>query len=161
MFNFSSSWRRLSVTLLAIGPLALTLSGCGGSGEDSTENVLTKARYIGQADAICKEVDKKQQSALTAYVKKHPQGQDTPAAQAAAVVAVGIPPDKVGVEEIRSLNPPAADEQEISSLLDDLEEALKMVEEDPTSVMAGKTQPFEEINQRTAKYGFKACSQMP
>jgi hypothetical protein len=161
MINSSSLLRRPPASLLAVGLLVLTLSGCGGSGGDSTERALTKAQYIKQADAICNKAKDKQLRGLTAYVKKHPESREIQSAQEAAVVAVGLPPDRVGIEEIRSLNPPTAHEQEISSLLDEMEAALKKSEEDPTTVVTGVRSPFEEVNQRAAKYGFEACNLLP
>jgi hypothetical protein len=157
---------RNSVHLLRACPFVmvlavLMLAGCGGSGGDSTERPLTKAQYIKQADAICKKVDEKQQSALAVYVKKHPNSRPTQSAQAAAIVAVGLPPDKVGIDEIKSLNPPAADKHAIESMLDEIDAAMKESEEHPTRVVTGVKNPFEKVNQRAAKYGFEACNQLP
>jgi hypothetical protein len=161
MFRERNSGHLLRACLFLIAPAVLVLAGCGGSGGDSTEPPLTKAQYIKQADAICNKVYEKQLSALAVYGKKHPKPRPTRSPQAAAIVAAALPPTKVGIEEIKSLNRPAADKQAIDSMLDEIDAAIKETEEHPTMLVAGVKNPFEKVNQRAAKYGFEACSQLP
>jgi hypothetical protein len=160
MFKHPGAVRPLTAGPLAIGLLALTMSGCSGSGGSSVEPALTKAQYIKQADAICSKVDQKQLSTLSAYAKKHPKRKGSQSAQE-AFVAIGLSLVKVGIEEIRSLSSPTDDSQAVDSMLDEMDAALKKSEEEPTTVVTGVKNPFEEVNQRTAKYGFEACSQLP
>lgn len=159
MFNNFSSLRLLGCPLV-IGLLVLVLPGCGGGGGDSTEQALTKAQYIKQADTICAKVEEKQQRALASYVKKHPEAKESQSGQEAAIVAA-LPPDKVGIEEIRSLTPPVADEQQLSSLLDEMEAALENLESESASVLTAIQSSFEEVNKRAEKYGFKVCDRLP
>jgi hypothetical protein len=158
MFRERNSGYLLRACPFLIAPAVLMLAGCGGSDGDSTERPLTKAQYIKQADAICKKVDEKQHRVLAVYVKRHPKPRPT---QSAAIVAVALSPDKVGIEEIKSLNPPADDRHAIDSMLDEIDAAIKESEKHPTTVLAVVHSPFKKVDQRAAKYGFEACSQLP
>ncbi len=159
MFSNTSLLRFLGFSL-ATGLLALMLSGCGGGGGDGTVRALTKAQYIKQADGICSRADEAQQILLAGYVKKHPEAQKSPSGQEAAIIAA-LPPDRAGMEEIRSLTPPAADEQEADSLLDEMEAALGQLEEEPALALNPGEAPFQSANRRAEEYGYKVCNRLP
>ena len=63
-------------------------------------------------------------------------------------------------EEIDALGAPSGDEEEVEAIVEALEAGAEEAEEDPGTIVEGKTSgPFAEANKLAGEYGFKVCGQ--
>lgn len=141
--------------LIALGVVCLALLAAGCGGNDSTS--LTKAEFIKQGDAICKETDKSQNQKIRAYLAENPKTPSTKA-NTEKVISVAFPQIKAEVEELAALDPPSGDEEEIEAIVAGVEEGLEEAEKNPVSTnKTGAGNPFDEVGKLARKYGFKEC----
>ncbi len=147
--------------LLVVLLLALALGGCGGSDDNVGDEPLTKAQFIERADAICAGTDKTQKSALRIFFQKHPKATASKAVEEEVVVVVGLPPVRTEVKELAALSPPKGDEQKIQTFIQEIEEAVKKGEADPSTMIQGKRGsggPFAVAGKLAREYGMKTCA---
>jgi hypothetical protein len=137
--------------LVAVGAF-----GCGGGG---TADAPTKVAFIKQADAICARADSKQESEFRSYVEKHPANKLTRAQQSSVIVTIALPPIKAEAEEISELTPPDGDDDQVQKIVEGMEQGVKAAEKRPMSMSPGPNNPFNDVDQLSTRYGFKACSE--
>jgi len=162
-------------TLIAsIAFLALAAGGCGGgksggnagpptaaAGKSTTAaeaKASTRAKFIAAADAVCARADARQEAGFRRYKKENPGSPSSKSWEEKALVAVGLPPIKVEVEELGDLPAPSGDEDTIEAMIESLEEALKTAEADPGALVTEGSGPFGKASRLAREYGFKACS---
>jgi hypothetical protein len=132
------------VVLIGVG------AGCGG-GDDDT---LTKAQFIQQADAICKKGNKRIDAAAKQIFTTK---QEPSKAQLTTFATDTLIPDVQGqVDDVRALNEPSEDEDEVNAFLDSAQSELDKGKEDPLYMTSDKS--FSETNKLGKQYGFKVCS---
>ncbi len=147
-----------------IGVLVIvTVAGCGGSDDStSTAAALTKAQFVKQGDAICKKGDAEIEEGFEDFAKENdiPKNKEPNKAQGAEIVETVIVPNiKNQGEEIRALKVPEGDEDQITAMLDSLDEAIEEAEADPETLFDEKSDPFGAANKQAKEYGFKVCGQ--
>lgn len=151
------------IIALLFGALVLGLvAGCGGSDDEGGEETLTKAEFIKQGDAICRQGNEEIEEGFDSFAKENgiAKNQEPNKEQSREiVVTVIIPGVKQQGEEIRALGAPAGDEDQVAAILDSLDEGIEEAEADPESLFEEKTDPFGEANQRAKAYGLKVCGQ--
>jgi broad specificity phosphatase PhoE len=138
--------RRPSLALLAvvaIGPVA----GCGDAGP-------TKAQYTARANALCARISKQIGPKLEAYdaayaIDTSDEGQEK---QLAAVL---LPVLERVLEQLRALDRPAADDDELDDLFDAYEEALERTKEDPGLYF--RSAPLDAPEEALDRYGLTRC----
>jgi hypothetical protein len=135
----------------AVLAVVLVAAGCGG-GDDDT---LTKAQFIKQADAICKKGNKR----IDAAAQDIFTGQQQPSKAQLTTFATDtlIPDVQRQVDEVRALNEPSEDEDQVNAFLDSAQSELDKGKENPLYMTSSKS--FSETNQLGQQYGFKVCSQ--
>lgn len=143
-------------TFAALSAIVLVATGCGSS---SGESAPTKAQFILQADAICRESDKVQVAALGRANAQKPLEQRSKAEQDTVIVTVGLAPVRKEAKELSELTPPDGDEGEINAIVEGIEKAVQEAEKDPAAVTGAAPNPFESVDKLSAKYGFKVCSE--
>lgn len=151
----------LITALAGVTAIAMIVAGCGSNSDDSTSS-LTKAEFISQADAICKQGDAKIESGFEAFAKENgiKENEELSNAQGIEVSeTVLIPNIKNQSEELRTLETPSGGEDEISAMLDSLDEGIEEAEADPEALFSSKTDPFGPANKRAKEYGLKVCGQ--
>jgi hypothetical protein len=143
----SSLYGGLLVCALTLG---LVLAGCGG-GDDN----LTKAEFIKQADAICKQGNQRiNAAAKDVFTTKQEPSQ----AQLKQFATETLIPDVQGqVDEVRALNEPSDDEAQVNEFLDSAQSELDKGKKDPLYMTTDKS--FSKANQLGKQYGFKVCAQ--
>lgn len=154
---------RLVLAALAVTGLLVTLSGCGGT--DSTAATarigeaggITKAELIRRGDAICRETDETQRSALTTYEKKHGRA-TSPQGIANALVRVALPPIGREIAKLAALGAPRGDELQVEIILTELEKALKSAMRHPNTLLGTGEGEFDKPDELAAIYGFKDCA---
>jgi hypothetical protein len=152
--------KRFFVPFVAVLASALLVAGCGSSDDDSTKTALTKQQFIAQADAICKQGNKEIEEGFESFAEQNdiPKNQEPSKAQGKEIVeTVIVPSIDSQVEGIRALGFPSGDEDELSAMLDSLDEAVEEAEEDPEALFAAKSDPFGKPNELAQNYGLKTC----
>jgi hypothetical protein len=142
--------------------LAIAFSACGG---DDGGGGPSKAEFIEEADAICAEgSERAEQIAREGF--SDPQN-PTPE-EVLAIVEQLIPLQRETTADVRALDKPEGEEDEINTLLDQADAATDRAEQEIDTpqeavavVQASDTpqDPFHEVNQAFAAYGFEACSE--
>ncbi len=148
---------------LAISALFLTVAflatACGSSGEASDSEPLTQAELIERADQICERADKAQNAAIEVFLTKYQEAGRSKPPDGESVVKIGLPPIRIEVQELDALVAPVGEEGRIQAILDEVEKAIKMAEDDPSTLLGGDSLgPFAEASRLAREYGFKACA---
>jgi hypothetical protein len=151
----------LIATLAGVMAIAMIVAGCGSSSDDSTSS-LTKAEFISQADAICKKGNAEIESGFESFAKENgiKENEEPSKAQGTEVSeTILIPNVKNQSEELRALGTPSGSEDEVSAMLDSLDEGVEEAEAEPEALFTGKTDPFRPANKMAQEYGLKVCGE--
>lgn len=140
--------------------LAALVAGCGGSDDTTDETVtLTKAEFIKQGDAICKEANEENETEAEEFaeendfkLEKASKGQ-----LEEAVAEVLVPSLNKQVEELDALGAPEGDEEQVEEIIVSLEDVAAEVEDDSSLVFEEKT--LEKPSQLANAYGFEVCGE--
>jgi hypothetical protein len=145
-----------SVLAISITILVTTgLVACGGDGGPS------KSAYIEKADALCAATDKKLDAALRFKETKPPPQ------KAAAALRTVLPEERKLLSELRKLEKPKADENEIDRIYDAWERAISAMEaasRDPAASVEFVTSredqgPFAEPRRLAQGYHMVNCGE--
>lgn len=155
-----SRWKLVPV-LAGLISLGLIAAGCGsddGSGSDgeSSSPPLTKQEYISEADAICAEGDAEITAALE---EQFPTGlSEQPSIEEqrefiSTTVADGF---ESQLDQLRELNPPEADAEQVNAILDELDALVDTARNDPDALISGDA-GGNQAGQLAQDYGFTDC----
>jgi hypothetical protein len=149
------------LALAALVALAALIAGCGGGDEttDSATVALTKAEFIKQGDAICKEGNEKNEAEAEEYAEENGFTLEKASKDELeeAVGEVLVPSLNRQADELDALGAPEGDEGKVEEIVVALEDATAEIEDDPSLVFEEKT--LEEPNKLADAYGFKVCGQ--
>jgi len=141
--------------------VAIAIVGCGES-DDSGVTVetgaLAKSQFIKQADKICEKELAIFERKIAAFLKEN-EGeppQDSPKRAADALEAIIAPSFERQIEEVSDLGAPEGDEEQISSILISMQEALDRGRSDPLKFVNSKD-PFASARKQAKEYGFQTC----
>lgn len=157
--------KRLIATAVGVLAIALIVAGCGGSSsDDSTTSTasITKAELIKQGDAICQSGNKEIEAGFEEFAKENglEENQEPSEAQAAEISeTVLLPSIQKQIDAIRALGAPSGEEEEVSKILDTVEEEIEAAEEEPEALITTNTTPFKQGNELAQEYGFKVCGE--
>jgi hypothetical protein len=156
----------ISVTAVVMGALI----GCGADGNSSTgehsdstvtTSSLSKAAFIKKASAACVREGEGAMGKAAAYVEEH-SGEGLPREVLIANTAktVLLPIVEAQISAIRKLGAPAGDEEEIDSILDAQEMAVREVRglKKVEAMTAMFVEYFADVGRKFEAYGFKACA---
>jgi hypothetical protein len=160
----------LSKRLIALlfGVLAVALvAGCGGGGDDTSSggdssestSSLTKPEFIKQADTICE----KGNESIAAEAEEFAEENDidiekpTTAQQEEVVSDVIAPAIHEQAEKIDDLGAPSGEEDEVTAIVEAVENGADEAEASPDTIVEGDEGPFEEANELATKFGLKVC----
>jgi hypothetical protein len=150
-----SKSRHLPLLLTAVAlALAVILSSCGGSEEDTAQATVTKAVFIREADQICSASDKAQEDKL-AELGEEVKQTGKPLGDEELIQQAGLPPLGKAIEELSQLQLPA-DGGGAEAIIVELEAALETAEQNPKSLL-NSTSPFTPVAAKARAYGFKVC----
>lgn len=135
--------------------LALTAAGCGSSDDSSGDDSITKAEFVTQANAICAESNK---SINAAEKDAFSGGQPTQADVENFVNDTVIPEVESQITDIRALEVPDGEEDQINAILDAAESGLEEAKSDPAAMAGNQTDPFAEANKLAGEYGMTECA---
>jgi hypothetical protein len=139
------------------------LAGCGG-GSDNGESTaaLTKAEFLKQGNAVCREGNEEIQADFEEFAKEKGLSEHQEPPKAVLVEGAEsflIPAIDKQIEGLRALGAPKGDEGEVDQLLTAAEKALEEGEADPASLTSEGPGPFAEVNREAAAYGLTACAE--
>jgi hypothetical protein len=138
--------RRSSLGLLAVVVIG-SVAGCGDAGP-------TKAQYTAKANALCARISNQIGPRLEAYRAAH--GIDTSdEGQEKQLAAVLLPAEERMLEQLRALDRPAADDDELDDLFDAYEDALERTKEDPGLYF--RSAPLDAPSEALDRYGLTTC----
>lgn len=152
--------RKAHLIVLALIASALVAAGCG------SDDSLTKAEFIQQGDVICRKFDAKRTTELEKFALKIARADKpiTPQQKVDQVKNVLAPSIRSGIEELRELDPPSDEADQIDAILTGAEKAMdEMEEEAEAQAKSGKKtlgtfrDPFTKTAQEAKTYGFKTC----
>lgn len=149
-----------TVLLLTLPALAagLVAAGCGGD-DDGGGDALTKEEFIAQGDENCVEADRELEGAEREAFGNFEQGEEPSSEQLEQFVRDDLVPNIQGqVDYLRDLNPPEADEEQITEALDTAQDGLDQIEEDPGALDGGPGgEQLNDAGQQLQEYGFEQC----
>jgi hypothetical protein len=139
-------------TMISMAALVVVPVACGG--DDSSD--VSKEDFIANADAVCKETNQKIEALVSGL------SEDTTTEEAAQVtVEQAIPLFRDQIEELRDLDLPAADADDLEQLWDDLDastdELEQQLKDDPEVAFSDDFDPFADENKAATDYGFTEC----
>lgn len=146
-----------AVGLAALVAAALGAAACGGGGGGEGER-LTKAEYIAQADAICKDVNDR----LDAL------GAAESIEEFAELAASAVEIQEDGLADLKELKPPEEDQATIDEALALLDQQLALSQQIQEAAAAGDEAKVEELiaqiepidseaDQLAVEYGLTEC----
>jgi hypothetical protein len=149
------------LALAALVALAALIAGCGGGDEttDSATVALTKAEFIKQGDAICKEASEDNEAEAEEYAEENGFALEKASKEQLeeAVAEVLVPSLNQEAEELDALGAPEGDEEKVEEIVVALEDATGEIEDDQSLIFEEET--LEEPQQLAEDYGFKVCGQ--
>ena len=132
-------------------------TSAGAEGESNAPPPSKKV-FSKEAEAVCLKIPTGFEQRSKAVTKSMKKGQEPTPAELKLKAAV--PTDKLAIEELEALSPPAGDEQQVEAIIQSLENAVKGLEEDPEAEFTGPKSPFAEWQKLTKAYGLSYCSQL-
>jgi hypothetical protein len=166
----------LKITLAALlASGALVAAGCGDDDDDTTTTSTTTAGATGatgtegaagilpadfaaEADAICKagdaEIDAEAEAAFG-----DSQQEPSQAEQEEFVTDAVLPGIQDQVDGLRALGDPEEGSEEFTAFLDDAQEALDTLEDDPSALFGeGGDDPFADVEDQAKELGLSECA---
>ena len=144
--------------LAAVFAAALALAACGG------DDAPSKSEFIEKADAICRENEERSEEIAREGLRnpENPTGREV-----LAILDRLVPVQRDAVGEIRDLEKPEGDEDEINEFLGKVDQALDEIEQidHPRAALAAlqandtPQDPFREANDAAEDYGFDDCAE--
>lgn len=145
--------------IAAVAVLGL-ISSCGGSdSSDSTDDTnsdteISKADFVEQANARCTSLG------LTLSNAQADIGSAPTEEQIADFMTdVLVAEYRETLDDIRDLGFPEGDENLLDGILDDADEVLDDIADDPIGSLASAESPFAEVNVAFQDYGLTVCAE--
>jgi hypothetical protein len=166
--------RGVAVVWIA-GAGALIVSGCGSTdsstkgdslSEGSTPSgttALTKAAFVKEASAICKEGSDKIQTEEKPFFQEHGIKSKTSATKKQGeefISDVVGPSVQAQAEGVAELGAPKGDELEVEGIVGGIEKVAEAAEEAPASILVETPKgPLARVNEAAEAYGVDECKQ--
>ncbi|HEX5592855.1 MAG TPA: hypothetical protein VFX35_05860 [Solirubrobacterales bacterium] len=145
----SGSLRRIAA--IGMGIAALAFAGCGGSSEET----LTKAQFVEQANKICRAGENKRAKRVNELLEE--QASKKPSAKPKDDIifdVIAIYEETTG--ELSELGKPEGEEEKVDAIVEAMEEAADRVHANPQSALTGDL-PFRKANKLAEDYGLDSC----
>lgn len=130
-------------------------AGCG-SGSDATTAELSRAQFVKEGNAICKQQTEKRNAVLRKVVEQGDQSKVLPLAEREEIVLSILPYYAEIPQKLEALGAPKRDEKEVEAIAAAMKQAVKDVEADPAKALETTSQ-FYKASKLSAEYGLKDC----
>ena len=132
--------------------LSLGLAACGGS-DDSSDEALSNADLIAQADEICTDYD----AQLDTLTDEASLDENSSKEEVAAFISDEIVPlYESQVDELRALEPNEDDAEAYNDIIDTLDSELQTVKDDPEAAIELED-PFAGATAKADEFGLTVC----
>ena len=143
----------------AAAALALSLGACGddddgGNLASNDEAVIVKADFIQAANAACEQRAEEMQKRAQQVFKKYSDQPDSPKVRRAVIEEAIAPGFEAEIEDLRALEPPPGEEEEVEEVLTTIEEMVARTRRD---LSEGRGYPYRTTENVSAAYGLPAC----
>ena len=149
--------------LAGLVALAAVVAGCGSSSDSTSSTAtLSKAEFVKQGNAICKEGNESINAEFEEFSKENNLSETKAppkAVQEEAVEEILIPAINGQIEEVKALGTPEGDEGELEEVVTAEEEVVEEAEEAPISLLKGETGKQKEANKLAREYGLTVCGE--
>ena len=142
--------RKLILGACALLATGLMVTGCGGDDDE-----LTKAEFVEQANAICKAGNKKIDAAAEEALNPNKRPSNAQLEEFATETV--IPNIQGQVDDVRELEPPSEDQEQIDEFLESAQGEIDRLEENPSGLFTDESS-FVETNQLARAYGLDECA---
>jgi hypothetical protein len=132
-------------------------AACGDDESPFTATGVTKPQYVSDGDQICREAERSL-DAVSRELARDARGGDPASddvARAAEEEVIPIVRDRIA--DLRALEPPPGDEEEVDRIYDAAEDALAEIEERPERAEQAD-EVFREASRLASEYGFQDCT---
>ena len=138
---------------IAAALVAVAIAGCGDDAQPSplAQSGVSKPSYIAAGDEICAKGDRE----LTREGRRIARG--GAAELRRSVEETIVPVLEMRVADLRALEPPAGDEEQVAEIYDAAERSLERIRQDPEQVERAE-EVFEPASRLAASYGFSDCA---
>jgi hypothetical protein len=151
--------RYLIAITVAVAFVALpTIVGCGGDDDDSTnasndQAMIVKADFIQAANTACQERGKEMKAGAQGLIAEAESG--SPKAAREKLIKTVIAPGFEGeVDDLKALEPPPGDEEEVEEIITAIQELVDRMRSD---LAEGRNYPYRKTENIAAAYGLPAC----
>ena len=137
---------RAARVLVIVSMAGVLLASCGD------DESISKDDFLEQANAICEEGSDELEEAT--------EDIDFEDEEEATEFIEGEFRDSIQgqIDDIRDLGFPEGDEEELDEILNDAEEALEDLVDDPEAAFASGEDPFADVNEDLVDYGLDECA---
>lgn len=169
MQGYFLSIRTFFVLVAALSALLL-VGGCGDSDDSATGSSdgevtvetgsLSKAAFVKQANKICLETQKKFQIEAVRFIEragKNPPKPTEASPEEELTETIVVKNFQDQVDELASLGAPSGDEEEISAILNALQQEVDNASEDPATFIKSEGS-FGKAPKLASAYGLTECA---
>jgi hypothetical protein len=132
------------------------MSGCGGSGDASTEAALTKKQFISMASKACEKAEGEELRGVVAYKETNPSSEEGD-----VVKPIFVPALEKQAQQINALQPPPVDKKTVQAMMQKFEKALTATRQNPSALIKPGTNPFRDYDRMAKQYGLVKCGYVP
>jgi acetylornithine deacetylase/succinyl-diaminopimelate desuccinylase-like protein len=134
--------------------LSSLLAGCGSGDSKPPTALPSKAEFVKQADALCKQTQEAVLGRVQAHVRKYPGSLNIhpEIARDKLILLLARPEIQKEAHRLAALPAPKGDEEKIQAIVAALEAGIRKAEEDPLSTVAGT---YRKASQLATAYGIK------
>lgn len=137
-----------------VGTVLILFAGCGGGASDAP---LTRAEFMKQAEAICKEAAGERGKRLEKALKEHSDEKLDNAAQVKIGSQVLLPVLGDMVGRLSELEVPAQKGKDLEEMVEAFERGLQKEENDHALVLAAET--YSPARKKAKALGIMECTQ--
>ncbi|HEX9968024.1 MAG TPA: hypothetical protein VGB06_08750 [Solirubrobacterales bacterium] len=138
--------------------LALSFGACGddegGNLASNDEAVIVKADFIQAANAACEQRGEQMTARAQQVFKQYSNQPDSPKARRALIEKAIAPGFEGEIDDLRALEPPPGEEEEVEEVITTLEEMVARTRKD---LAEGRNYPYRKTENVSAAYGLPAC----
>lgn len=144
-----------TLTIMALGVLAgVGLVACGDDGGEP----LSQSEFEEQGNAICEEGNDEIDAEADDFFADVPSGEDPSEEDLSGFANDVLVPNVQGqIDDLRDLDAPEDIQDDLDATLDEGEEILDEISDDP-SILFSDEDPFEDVNAQLTDLGLTSCA---
>lgn len=143
------------IGIAGVGLIAIALiAGCGSSSDDG----LSKSEFVTKANAICKKGNADVEAAANEQFGKSGDKQPSQEELTAFATETVIPNVQSQVDQIKALDEPSADADQVNAITDSAQADIDKMKADPSLVTDENSDPFAATDKLAKAYGLNVCA---